>query len=157
MLDEVKITTDSKDVSPSLLRPYLRQTPNAEWFNLVKMQLYVYSLSGRDSTKWVNKVLRRIGDPPVVYSETEAEKSRQEIAKAVHNMGYMAAVVSKHTERRRKKLRLHYEVAVGTPYVVKSLHYDVPDPNAGEGARCPLIPRFARLKTPNSPQCGGTG
>ena len=128
LLDEVKITTDSKDVSPSLLRPYLRQTPNAEWFNLVKMQLYVYSLSGRDSTKWVNKVLRRMGDPPVVYSETEAEKSRQEIAKAVHNMGYMAAVVSKHTERRHKKLRLHYEVAVGTPYVVKSLHYDVPDP-----------------------------
>ena len=72
LLDEVKIRTDQKNIRPSFLRMYVRQNPNAKWFSLIKTQLYVYNLSGRDSTKWGNKFLRRIGDAPVIYSEEEA-------------------------------------------------------------------------------------
>ena len=61
LLDEVKIRTDQKNIRPSSLRMYVRQNPNAKWFSLIKTQLYVYNLSGRDSTKWGNKFLRRIG------------------------------------------------------------------------------------------------
>lgn len=82
LLDEVKIHTDQKNVRPSSLRMYVRQNPNAKWFSLIKTQLYVYNLSGRDSTKWGNKFLRRIGDAPVIYSETEAQRSQDEITKA---------------------------------------------------------------------------
>ena len=67
LLDEVKIHTDQKNVRPSSLRMYVRQNPNAKWFSLIKTQLYVYNLSGRDSTKWGNKFLRRIGDAPVIF------------------------------------------------------------------------------------------
>ena len=62
----------TKNIRPSSLRMYVRQNPNAKWFSLIKTQLYVYNLSGRDSTKWGNKFLRRIGDAPVIYSEDEA-------------------------------------------------------------------------------------
>ena len=75
-----------KNVRPSSLRMYVRQNPNAKWFSLIKTQLYVYNLSGRDSTKWGNKFLRRIGDAPVIYSETEAQRSQDEITKAMRNM-----------------------------------------------------------------------
>ena len=101
LLDEVKIRTDQKNIRPSSLRMYVRQNPNAKWFSLIKTQLYVYNLSGRDSTKWGNKFLRRIGDAPVIYSEDEAQRSEEEITKAVHNMGYMAATVKK--KRKRSK------------------------------------------------------
>lgn len=84
---------------------YVRQNPNAKWFSLIKTQLYVYNLSGRDSTKWGNKFLRRIGDAPVIYSEDEAQRSEEEITKAVHNMGYMAATVKRSTKVKRKRLR----------------------------------------------------
>lgn len=50
LLDEVKIRTDQKNIRPSSLRMYVRQNPNAKWFSLIKTQLYVYNLSGRDST-----------------------------------------------------------------------------------------------------------
>ena len=50
LLDEVKVITDNKEVKPSNLRMYVRQNPNAKWFSLIKTQLYVYDLSGRDST-----------------------------------------------------------------------------------------------------------
>ena len=127
LLDEVKIRTDNKDVRPSLLRSYVRQNPNTKWFSLVKTQLYIYNLSGRDSTKWGNRLLRKIGDAPVIYDEKEAERSREELTKAVKNMGYMSAVVKKTTKKKKKKIKLYYDVVTGNPYIVQSLKYDIHD------------------------------
>lgn len=127
LLDEIKIRTDNKAVRPSALRMYVRQNPNAKWFSLIKTQLYVYNLSGRDSTRWGNKFLRRIGDAPVIYNEEEAKRSEEEIRKAVQNMGYMAASVQRSVKTKKKKLKLCFDVTTGKPYVVHSLRYDIPD------------------------------
>ncbi|WP_455962726.1 translocation and assembly module lipoprotein TamL [Bacteroides bouchesdurhonensis] len=127
LLDEVKIHTDNKNVRPSSLKMYVRQNSNAKWFSLIKTQLYVYNLSGRDSTKWGNKFLRRIGDAPVIYNEGEALRSQEEIMKAVHNMGYMAATVKRSTKKKKKKIKLLYDVTVGEPYIIQSLKLDIHD------------------------------
>lgn len=127
LLDEVRIRIDNKEVKPSELSLYVRQKPNAKWFSLMKMQLYVYNLSGRDSTRWINRTLRRMGDAPVIYDAEETERSREEIAKAVQNMGYMGATVDCVREVSRKKMKLTYQVTTGNPYIVQSLSYDIPD------------------------------
>ena len=46
-----------------------------------------YCVSGVDSTKWINRFFRKIGDAPVIYDESVALKSQEEIEKAVRNMG----------------------------------------------------------------------
>ena len=69
LLDEVRIHSDNKEVKPSNLSIYLRQNPNSKWFSLIKTQLYVYNWSGRDSARWINRTLRKMGDAPVIYSE----------------------------------------------------------------------------------------
>ena len=79
LLDEVKIRTDQKNIRPSSLRMYVRQNPNAKWFSLIKTQLYVYNLSGRDSTKWGNKFLRRIGDAPETRREWQLKNDRENV------------------------------------------------------------------------------
>lgn len=127
LLDEVRIETDNKEVKPSDLSLYLRQTPNSKWFSLVKMQLYIYNLSGRDSTIWYNRILRKMGDPPVIYNARDAERSREEITKAVQNMGYMGASVACVPQLKDKKLKMVYQVNVGKPYKVRSLKYDIQD------------------------------
>lgn len=127
LLDRVHIESDNKLVKPSDFSLYLRQTPNAKWFSLFKTQLYVYNLSGRDSTKWLNRTLRRMGDAPVIYNAEDAEISRMEITKAVQNMGYMGASVHLTTEKSQKKLKLTYKITTGRPYKVRSLSYDIPD------------------------------
>ncbi|NDW12925.1 hypothetical protein D0T50_08465 [Bacteroides sp. 214] len=127
LLDEVKIQTDNKDVKPSSLEPYIRQNANTKWFSLVKTQLYIYNLSGRDSTKWRNKVLRRLGDEPVIYDEYSNERTREEMTKALQNMGYMGASVKSIPKINKKKLKMTYQVTTGNPYVVNSLRYDIPD------------------------------
>lgn len=132
LLDDVRIQTDSKEVKPSDLSLYIRQNPNSKWFSLIKTQLYVYNWSGRDSTKWINRVLRRMGDAPVIYSEEETERTSRELAKAVQNMGYMGATVKTEHSVKKKKLKLVYKVNSGKPYKIRSLQYDVADARVKE-------------------------
>lgn len=132
LLDEVKIHTDNKDIKPSDMRLYVRQNPNSKWFSAVKTQLYVYNWSGRDSTKWLNKFLRKIGDAPVIYNEADAIRSQEEIAKAVQNLGYMGATVKRTIKTKKKKLKLFYEINSGRPYTVRTLKYDISDKKIAE-------------------------
>ena len=127
LLDDVRIRTDNKDVRPSQLSMYVRQHPNSKWFSLIKTQLYVYNWSGRDSTKWINRVLRRMGDAPVIYSHEETERTTEEITKAVRNMGYMGATVEPVREVSGRKMTLTYRVQTGKPYRVNTLKLDVQD------------------------------
>lgn len=127
LLDEVKLYTDNKEVKPANLHLYVRQKPNSKWFSVVKTQLYIYNLSGRDSTRWNNKILRKIGDAPVLYSQADAQRSQEEIAKALHNMGYMSATVKRATIAKKKKLKLFYVVTTGKPYVIRIVNYDIHD------------------------------
>ena len=103
LLEDVRVTSDTHGVKGNDMKAYIRQKPNSKWFSLVKIPLYTYSLSGRDSTRLFNKFLRRIGEAPVIYDSGEAEQSRTEIEKAVRNLGYIRARVSTATTVRRGK------------------------------------------------------
>ena len=127
LLDDVKISTDNRSLKPSSLYPYLRQVPNAKFFSLFRSQLSLYSLSGKDSTRWANKMLRKIGDAPIIYDEYEALRTEEELLKAVQNMGYMAATVDGRVEYKKKKIKVYYDVKAGEPYIVETLKYDIPD------------------------------
>ena len=89
MLNRVDIISHSRDNSASQVRSYIRQNPNSKWFSLFKVPLYMYSLSGIDSTKWVNRTLRKIGEAPVIYDSQQAELTRENIETMLHNEGYL--------------------------------------------------------------------
>ena len=128
LLDEVKITSDDKDIKPIDLRPYVRQNPNSRWFSVFKTPLYVYNLSGtKHPNRWYNKFFRKIGDPPVVYDVNEAMRSQEEIRKAVQNMGYLGADVYKKTRTKNKKLTLSYHIRSGQPYLVRRINRTIND------------------------------
>ncbi|MDR1004661.1 MAG: BamA/TamA family outer membrane protein [Prevotellaceae bacterium] len=127
LLDKVHIKTDNKQVKPSSLSMYVRQNPNPRWFNLLNTQLYIYNWSGRDSIRWYNKMLRRMGDAPVIYSLDDAFRSSEEMTKALHNMGYMGASVERVAVVHKKKMDLTYKITTGRPYMVRHLRYDVQD------------------------------
>lgn len=127
LLDEVRIQTDNKEIKPSNLTIYVRQNPNSKWFSLMKTQLYIYNWSGKDSTRWINRTLRRLGDAPVIYSTEETNRSSEEMTKAIQNMGYMGATVEPISQSKKKKMKLVYKVSSGKPYKIRSLRYDIQD------------------------------
>lgn len=127
LLDEVKIVSDNKTVKPSAVSGYIRQNPNNKWFSSVKIPLYIYSLSGMDSTKWSNKFIRKIGDAPVIYNETFTEHSKTDITRALQNLGYMGAQVEVEKQIKKKKLRLIYNLHTGPEYKIRNIAYDIKD------------------------------
>ena len=123
----MEITSDTKEVHPSLVTSYVRQNPNGKWFNLVKIPMHIYCLSGQDSTRSFNRFLRKLGDAPEIYNPVVSLKSRQEMEKAVRNMGYMRAKVYLDTVCDKKKLKLKYRIVAGKPYTIRHIAYHVDD------------------------------
>lgn len=128
LLDEVKIVSDNKTIKPSDVSSYIRQNPNNKWFSSVKVPLYIYSLSGIDSTRWSNKFIRKIGDAPVIYNEEFAERSKTDIMRALQNFGYMGAQVKIDKQIKKKKLKLIYRLYTGPEYKIQNIIYDIRDP-----------------------------
>ena len=127
LLDKVHIVSDTKEVQPSSFNSYIRQNPNAKWFSLVKVPMHIYCLSGKDSTSGFNRFLRKLGDAPVIYDATISEKSKQEIQKAVRNMGYMRAEVQLDTLIKKNKLEVSYRIKAGKPYTIHHIAYHIDD------------------------------
>ena len=127
LLDEVHIISDTEEVQPSMFTSYLRQNPNAKWFNLVKVPMHIYCLSGKDSTNSFNRFLRKLGDAPVIYDANVTQKSQKEIEKAVRNMGYMRAKVELDTEIKKNRMKLNYRIKAGRPYIIKHIAYNIDD------------------------------
>lgn len=127
LLDEVHISSDNSEIKSSEMYSYVRQKPNSKWFSLVKLPMYIYSASGKDSTKWINRFLRRIGDAPRIYDPSVAEETRLQILGAVQNKGYLSAQVSLEERKKKNKLDAYYKVSSGKPYMISSVNYNVED------------------------------
>lgn len=127
LLDAVQVRTDSKDLDAAQFGQYVRQKGNSHWFSLFKIPLGTYSLAGRDSTKWLNRTLRHIGEEPVIYDSLEAARSCADLRLAMQNMGYMNSYVDFETQVRGRKLKAIYTLHPGDPYRISSFRYDIPD------------------------------
>lgn len=129
MLNKVSVIADGKypDVNPSQLKNYVRQKGNSRWFSAVKIPLGVYAMAGEDSTKWINRTLRNMGETPVVYDTLQARLSCENLQRALQNLGYLDSQVELFTDRKDKKLNAVYVLHPGTPYYIRKVNYDIQD------------------------------
>ena len=127
ILDKVSIQSDDSRLKTEPLQGYVRQHPNSKWFSLLKVPMGIYSLSGRDSTRRINRFVRRLGEAPVIYDRLLAEKTQQNIRLAVQNMGYLAADVELDSIQRKRKMRLRYLIHPHDRYTVRNFSSDIQD------------------------------
>lgn len=125
LLDEVRIESDNNRYKQSDLKEYIRQEANFKVFGLMKWQLYVYSWSGRNEKRWLNKQLRRIGEPPVILDTTLVRQSEEELQRFFINKGYINAEVESEidTSRHNKKAIVTYHIRSNEPYRIS--HYEM--------------------------------
>lgn len=132
LLDKVNIKVEGdslKDFDSEEMLLYLRQQPNHKIFWSAKLQLGVYNLSGNDSTKWFNKFLRKMGEPPVIYDTLLTEMSAHQLETVMINKGYLKAEVEVDTLSfpKKKKMEVTYTLHPGEPYTVSSIDWTFPD------------------------------
>ena len=130
LLDDVSIeVTDRNDIDKVELYNFLRQQPNHRVPGFARLQLSTYSLSGRDTTKWYNRWLRRIGQPPVIYDSALTEASRNQLRLAMVNSGFSNATVEADTLSKpgSKRMDVVYRINAGDPLTVSDIRYNIPD------------------------------
>ena len=125
LLNRVEIVSDHKAIKPATLLPYIKQNPNYKAFSIFPSQVSVYSWSGRDSTKWINRFLRKLGAPPVIYDEYLTEKTREDISKSIVNQGFMNVSVTTEVDKRKKKASVIYRVKTGEPYFIQKYNIEI--------------------------------
>ena len=128
-MDKVQVKSDApvRGLTTTEMRDYIRQTGNSRWFSAVKIPLYTYSLSGRDTSRWVNRMLRNIGEAPVLYDSAQTLLSIKSLQAQIQNMGYLRATVDADNTTKGRKLRTTYNVHPGDIYSLRRVDYDIQD------------------------------
>ena len=127
LLQQVEIKSVDKDFDAGQLRQYVKQKGNSKWFSTFKIPLGVYSLSGPDTTKWFNRLLRKIGEEPVLYDSLQMEMTKNDLLKALQNNGYMNAKVDHEVKIKGKKLKDIYTLTPGSAYLIRKMSYVIDD------------------------------
>ncbi|MDR1373315.1 MAG: outer membrane protein assembly factor [Dysgonamonadaceae bacterium] len=138
LLDKVKINSDVSGYGQFELNQFIRQQPNLKMFALNKTMFQLYNLSGRDSLKWHNRFLKKIGEEPVIFDSTLVLKTNSELTKFFVNKGYINVDVSSEIIRKGKKAEVTYTVKGNDPYRIgvfsadiggKNITFDIGDKN----------------------------
>ncbi len=132
LLNDVKIRSTDKAVPTNQMQGYVQQHPNSRWFSLLKVPMGPYLMSGRDSTKRINRFLQRIGEAPVIYSQAKAQKTTENIKAAVRNMGFLRAEVDLLERRKGFKLNALYDIKAGERYWVTEYDRQIADEHIRE-------------------------
>ena len=126
LLNDVKVKVkDTKSVSPSELMKYVQQKQNTEILGFWKLQLGIYNTSNYDSTEWVSKNARKMGEPPVIFSPDLAESSCAQLRRAMNNKGFFRATVDTAMHSKDLKLNLVYNVTANQPYMINTYTVDL--------------------------------
>ena len=129
MLDRVKVKMDSKSslVNPEDMKPFVRQRANTRWFSMTKIPLRTYSLSGRDTTRWLNRTLRTIGEPPVLYDSALTVRSMAAIQQQLQNLGFLRGDVEVLNTVKGRRISTTYLLSPGEPFIIRRVDYDIQD------------------------------
>lgn len=133
LLDKVKIRIDSTangdELDVSEMQSYLRQLPNHKMLWSIKFRLGFYNLSGKDSTNWWNKWMRKLGEPPVIYDPELTVGSVTQLSQLLANKGYFNAEVGVDSvvDEEKRKIALTYTLTPGDRKLISRIEYQFPD------------------------------
>lgn len=127
LLNTVKVKADVKTVDSYEVLNYIDQKPNFRTFTLFKFPLFLYNLSGSDTTKWINRTLRHAGEPPVIYDSLKVNKTVTDLTRMMTNRGYLNAKVIPEIKLKSKKADITYDIKAGEPYKIDKYNIEMPD------------------------------
>lgn len=123
-LEKVELSDEQHEVATEDYRAYIRQEANQRWLSLVKVPMALYCFSGTKEQHFFNRFMHRIGEAPIVYSDSLARLSALSLQQALKNKGYLHAQVALQSQTRRRRTQIHYRLQPGLRYYVKQLHFD---------------------------------
>ena len=109
------------------LSNYIIQKPNTKWFSSLKVPLGFYSMSGRDTTRAINRLLQKWGEPPVAFDTLKMANSQENIRQVMFNNGYLDANVAVTTQEKNRRVKVYYNVTPNKRYIIRNFRYNILD------------------------------
>ncbi len=127
LLTGTSVSCEDKLVKTEELQAYMPQRPNSKWFSIFNVPLGIYSLSGRDSTRRINRFLRHLGEAPVIYDRERTIQACNNMQLAVRNQGYLNAEVLLLEKATKDKMKIFYRIVPHERYHIHEFSLDVQD------------------------------
>ena len=158
LLQRNHVINKDTHVENSDIESYIKQKPNKKILLVLRFHLWLYNLANEERVrkkrilhdqKLERKNLRRIakgktpkksdrqlfgewllniGEPPVIYDSTMAERSSKQIKYFMNNKGYFVSTVTDSVYyKRRKRASVFYTIKASAPYTINSIDYHIPE------------------------------
>jgi outer membrane protein insertion porin family len=108
-------------VLKSDLQGLLRPKPNSSILG-IKFKLGLYNMAGK-SNNFINKFLRKNGEPPVLLSSVKLERNVTVLTNTLENKGFFHASVTGDTVVKNKKASANYIANAGAQYKINNINF----------------------------------
>lgn len=101
-----------------------RQQPNRKILLFFKFKLWIYNqfIEKSDSSWWK----RKVGEPPVIYDSSLANKTSRMMKNYLYNRGYFYADVKPVEITKNKRTTVSYDVIPGNLYTLRKINFSAP-------------------------------
>ena len=124
--NKVEITNDRK-FNPKEVEKYIQQKSNSYIFLGWNPFLNFYNISGKDTSKFANKLIRKIGVAPVVYQPSQVDASIENIQRHLEYLGYYHSDVQSDVKVDGRTVDVTYSVTLGDRYKIDKIDFSVPE------------------------------
>ncbi len=119
LLKTYDIKADTKEIDASYFESYIRQQPNN------KIRLMIYNIAGQDTSKWLNRIIQKAGQAPILYNPQQTKNSATQVARELSNMGYLRAEVDTILKVKDKKVSVTYNIQNKGIYTIRNYDYTI--------------------------------
>jgi outer membrane protein insertion porin family len=120
-------------VLKSDLQGLLRPKPNSSILG-IKFKLGLYNMAGK-SNNFINKFLRKNGEPPVLLSSVKLERNVTVLTNTLENKGFFHASVTGDTVVKNKKASANYIANAGAQYKINNINFPTDSSAASKAIR----------------------
>src|ERR1035437_7448197 len=124
LLHSVKLVQKGILASDVNYNIYLHQVPNERFLGFLDLNLSIYNMSGKDTSKWINRTLRKLGEEPVIFDLAKNERSRVTLENLLINQGYFNAIVQENVQYKKRRAYVTITMNGNSPYTINKFEFN---------------------------------
>jgi outer membrane protein assembly factor BamA len=120
-VENASVPKNEKKVITADLQALVRPRPNSRILG-IPFKLNLYNMAGK-SNNFINKFLRKNGEPPVLLSSVKLDRNIQVLTNTLENRGFFHAKVTGDTVVKNKKASATYVANTGVQYKINEVSF----------------------------------
>ncbi|MCW3082072.1 BamA/TamA family outer membrane protein [Segetibacter sp.] len=120
-VENASVSNNEKKVITADLQALIRPRPNSRLLG-IPFKLGLYNMAGKKNN-FINKFLRKNGEPPVLLSSVKLERNLQVLTNTLENRGFFHAKTTADTVVKDKKASASYVANTGSQYKINEVSF----------------------------------